>query len=164
MPRRPEIGWDEEEKPQSTFAFNSTLAGSESKCLLRFETDIFSESEITDICSASHLLTCSGLRPGGTQAYSSEAHPESSSEMECLWKSDTSFIIIFSSCPGTERTACSSRTHLQCTQIFLQEKEGGFVRTWQHGNTDFCVEKYTEYKKLMLLQLYGCTAAGEKAS
>lgn len=64
-------------------------------------------------------VTCSGLSPGGTQAYSSEAHPESSSEIECLWKSDTSFVIIFSSCPGTERTACSSRTHLQCTQIFL---------------------------------------------
>lgn len=64
-------------------------------------------------------VTCSGLSPGGTQAYSSEAQPESSSEMECLWKSDTSFVIIFSSWPGTERTACSSRTHLQWTQIFL---------------------------------------------
>lgn len=64
-------------------------------------------------------VTCSGLSPGGTHAYSSEAQPESSSEMECLWKSDTSFVIIFSSWPGTERTACSSRTHLQCTQIFL---------------------------------------------
>ncbi|TNN73263.1 hypothetical protein EYF80_016426 [Liparis tanakae] len=58
-------------------------------------------------------VTCSGLSPGGTHAYSSEAQPESSSEMECLWKSDTSFVIIFSSWPGTERTACSSRTHLQ---------------------------------------------------
>lgn len=69
-------------------------------------------------------VTCSGLSPGGTQAYSSEAQPESSSEMECLWKSDTSFVIIFSSWPGTARTACSSRTHLQCTQIFLwRERE-----------------------------------------
>lgn len=67
-------------------------------------------------------LTCSGLSPGGTHAYSSEAQPESSSEMECLWKSDTSFVIIFSSWPGTERTACSSRTHLQCTQIFLRRQ------------------------------------------
>lgn len=67
--------------------------------------------------------TCSGLRPGGTQEYSSEAQPESSSEMECRWKSDTSLVIIFSNCPGTERTACSSRTHLQCTQIFLPRRE-----------------------------------------
>lgn len=29
--------------------------------------------------------TCSGLSPGGTQAYSSNAHPESSSEVELLW-------------------------------------------------------------------------------
>ena len=65
------------------------------------------------------VVTCSGLSPGGTHEYSSEAQPESSSEMECLWKSDTSFVIIFSSWPGTERTTCSSRTHLQCTQIFL---------------------------------------------
>lgn len=66
-----------------------------------------------------YRLTCSGLRPGGTQAYSSDAQPESSSEMECLRKSDTSFVIIFSSWPGNERTACSSRSHLQCMQIFL---------------------------------------------
>lgn len=68
------------------------------------------------------VVTCSGLSPGGTQAYSSEAQPESSSEMECLWKSDTSLVIIFSSWPGTECTACSSRTHLQCTQIFLRRR------------------------------------------
>lgn len=66
------------------------------------------------------VITCSGLSPGGIHAYSSEAQPESSSEMEFLWKSDTSLVIIFSSCPGTECTACSSRTHLQCTQIFLR--------------------------------------------
>ena len=30
-------------------------------------------------------LTWSGLRPGGTQVYSSRAHPESSSECECRW-------------------------------------------------------------------------------
>lgn len=68
------------------------------------------------------VVTCSGLSPGGTHAYSSEAQPESSSEMECLWKSDTSLVIIFSSWPGTECTACSSRTHLQCTQIFLRRR------------------------------------------
>lgn len=33
-------------------------------------------------------VTCSGLRPGGTQAYSSSAQPESSSEVEFLWKSN----------------------------------------------------------------------------
>lgn len=69
------------------------------------------------------VVTCSGLSPGGTHAYSSEAQPESSSEMECLWKSDTSFVIIFSSWPGTERMACSSRIHLQCTQIFLWRQQ-----------------------------------------
>jgi len=30
--------------------------------------------------------TCSGLSPGGTHAYSSSAQPESSSEVELLWK------------------------------------------------------------------------------
>lgn len=29
--------------------------------------------------------TCSGLSPGGTHAYSSKAHPESSSEVELRW-------------------------------------------------------------------------------
>lgn len=38
MPRRPEIGWDKEEKLQSTFAFNSTQTRSESKRLLRFDS------------------------------------------------------------------------------------------------------------------------------
>lgn len=78
------------------------------------------------------VLTCSGLSPGGTQVYSSEAQPESSSEMECLWRSETSFTIILSSWPGTVRTACSSRTHLQCTQIFLWMKRV-MVGT-MHGN------------------------------
>lgn len=84
---------------------------------------------LSRLCVCTAVVTCSGLSPGGTHAYSSEAQPESSSEMECLWKSDTSFVIIFSSWPGTERTACSSRTHLQCTQIFLwrQGKALGFI-------------------------------------
>lgn len=89
----------------------------------------------------SGLLTCSGLIPGGTQAYSSEAQPESSSDMECLWKSDTSFIIILSSWPGTERTTCSSRTHLQCTQIFLWKQVSRGVLS---GQTGHCQSNTTE--------------------
>ena len=37
--------------------------------------------------------TCSGLTPGGTHAYSSSAHPESSSEVELLWKPTVIFPI-----------------------------------------------------------------------
>lgn len=42
------------------------------------------------------LLTCSGLRPGGTQAYSSSAHPESSSEVELRWKPEVSLLTLCS--------------------------------------------------------------------
>lgn len=38
------------------------------------------------------LLTCSGLRPGGTQAYSSSTQPESSSEVELRWKPEVSLL------------------------------------------------------------------------
>lgn len=93
-------------------------------------------------------VTCSGLSPGGTQAYSSEAQPESSSEMECLWKSETSFVIIFSSWPGTERTACSSRPHLQCTQIFL----------WTQG--EFCTSCL---RMLGLIRAQAFTSSQNKA-
>jgi hypothetical protein len=36
---------------------------------------------------AENIPTWSGRRPGGTQVYSSKAHPESSSDCECLWGS-----------------------------------------------------------------------------
>lgn len=68
---------------------------------------------------AKRVNTCSGLRPGGTQAYSSRAQPESSSEVEFLWKSYMSLVTVFSISTGMAVTACSSRRHLQCTQIFL---------------------------------------------
>lgn len=67
--------------------------------------------------------TCSGLRPGGTQAYSSRAQPESSSEVEFLWKSYMSLVTVFSISTGMAVTACSSRRHLQCTQIFLPDTQ-----------------------------------------
>lgn len=38
------------------------------------------------------LLTCSGRRPGGTQAYSSSTQPESSSEVELRWKPEVSLL------------------------------------------------------------------------
>lgn len=78
-------------------------------------------------CSAKVLRvnTCSGLRPGGTQAYSSRAQPESSSEVEFLWKSYMSLVTVFSISTGMAVTACSSRRHLQCTQIFLPETKRG---------------------------------------
>lgn len=74
--------------------------------------------------------TCSGFSPGGTQAYSSKAQPESSSEVEFLWKSNMSLLTVFSISKGITVTMCSSWGHLQCRQIFLQtakvvgEKEG----------------------------------------
>lgn len=73
------------------------------------------------------LVTCSGLRPGGTQAYSSEAQPESSSEMEWCWKSEISRHMMRSRSTGTVCTACSSRGHLQCWQIFLRGPGWGSV-------------------------------------
>lgn len=76
-------------------------------------------------CAAKALRvnTCSGLRPGGTQAYSSRAQPESSSEVEFLWKSYMSLVTVFSISTGMAVIACSSRRHLQCTQIFLPETQ-----------------------------------------
>lgn len=74
--------------------------------------------------------TCSGFSPGGTQAYSSKAQPESSSEVEFLWNSNMSLLTVFSISRGITVTMCSSWGHLQCRQIFLQaakvggEKEG----------------------------------------
>lgn len=65
--------------------------------------------------------TCSGLSPGGTQAYSSSAQPESSSEVEFLWKSYISLVTVFSISRGTAVITCSSSLHLQWTQIFLQD-------------------------------------------
>lgn len=46
------------------------------------------------------LPTCSGLRPGGTQAYSSRAHPESSSDVELLWHPKASLLILGSISKG----------------------------------------------------------------
>lgn len=68
-------------------------------------------------------VTCSGFRPGGTHAYSSSAQPESSSEVEFLWKSNISLVTVFSISRGITVTMCSSWEHLQWRQIFLQEGE-----------------------------------------
>ena len=58
----------------------------------------------TSVC-----LTCSGLRPGGAQAYSSRAQPESSSEVEFLWKSYMSLVTgVFSISSGISVRTCSS--------------------------------------------------------
>lgn len=65
--------------------------------------------------------TCSGLSPGGTHAYSSSAQPESSSEVEFLWKSYISLVMVFSISRGMAVTTCSSQRHLQWTQMFLQD-------------------------------------------
>lgn len=59
------------------------------------------------------IITCSGFRPGGTHAYSSKAQPESSSEVEFLWKSNMSFVTVFSISRGITVTMCSSWEHLQ---------------------------------------------------
>lgn len=48
------------------------------------------------VCVYVGNFTCSGLRPGGTQAYSSRAQPESSSEVEFLWKSNMSLDTVLS--------------------------------------------------------------------
>lgn len=88
------------------------------------------ESTAEPMCTIFHTYfrvydgnTCSGLSPGGTQAYSSKAQPESSSEVEFLWKSYISLVTVFSISTGMAVTACSSRRHLQCTQIFLQRAQ-----------------------------------------
>lgn len=44
--------------------------------------------------------TCSGLRPGGTQAYSSSAQPESSSDVELLWHPKANLLILGSISKG----------------------------------------------------------------
>ena len=56
--------------------------------------------------------TCSGLRPGGTQAYSSSAQPESSSDVELRWHPKASLLILGSISKGiiTESTAGFSVT------------------------------------------------------
>lgn len=71
-------------------------------------------------------VTCSGLSPGGTQAYSSRAQPESSSDVEFLWKSYISLVTVFSISRGMTVTTCSSRGHLQWRQIFLNSKENNY--------------------------------------
>lgn len=76
-------------------------------------------------CVSLYVSTCSGLRPGGTQAYSSRAQPESSSDVEFLWKSYISLVTVFSISRGMTVTTWSSRGHLQCRQIFLQETKRG---------------------------------------
>lgn len=75
------------------------------------------------------MFTCSGFSPGGTHAYSSKAQPESSSEVEFLWKSNMSFVTVFSISRGITVTACSSCGHLQWRQIFLQITKKK-VRLW----------------------------------
>lgn len=65
--------------------------------------------------------TCSGFSPGGIQAYSSRAQPESSSDVEFLWKSNINLFMVFSISRGIAVALCSSRGHLQCRQIFLQK-------------------------------------------
>lgn len=52
------------------------------------------------------FITCSGLSPGGTQVYSSSAHPESSSDCECRCGSGGGAAACLAS---RRRSACSSR-------------------------------------------------------
>lgn len=77
-------------------------------------------SEPKHQCSPFKMGTCSGFSPGGTQAYSSKAQPESSSDVEFLWKSNMSLLMVFSISSGITVTMCSSWGHLQCRQIFLR--------------------------------------------
>lgn len=67
-------------------------------------------------------LTCWGLRPGGVQAYSSGAQPESSSEplFGGGGKWATRRLRERCSSGGTPPAACSPRGHWQCWQIFLR--------------------------------------------
>lgn len=64
-------------------------------------------------------LTCSGLRPGGIQAYSSRAQPLSLSDADPQWRwnSFTNLLIDWS------EISWASNGHLQCWQTFLQENE-----------------------------------------
>lgn len=68
------------------------------------------------------MLTCSGLRPGGTQAYSSRGQPLSSSEVElrcasCIRRCSARSV------SDTPVISCTSGAHLQCRHTFLQQKD-----------------------------------------
>lgn len=97
------------------------------------------EGQTFDLCQGLEMLTfpllghtCSGLSPGGTQAYSSSGQPLSSSEVELRLGSwwcrvrlrSWSIWLVMS---------CDSGGHLQCLQIFLEKKR----REWffiSHSN------------------------------
>ena len=68
------------------------------------------------------VRTCSGLRPGGTQVYSSSAHPLSSSDVELRWNSPPCTILLTVFSWSQPDTSCASRGHLQFRQIFLQKQ------------------------------------------
>lgn len=78
--------------------------------------------------------TCSGFSPGGIQAYSSRAQPESSSDVEFLWKSNMSLLTVFSISKGITVTMCSSWGHLQCRQIFLQAAKAEGEKTGKRSH------------------------------
>lgn len=76
------------------------------------------------------LCTCSGLRPGGTQTYSSSAHPESSSEVEFLWKSYISLVMVFSISRDMAVTTCSSAQIASVDTDFPIEERDKKKTTW----------------------------------
>lgn len=67
--------------------------GCEYRFILLCESKRSAQNARIEGLSHSEFPTCSGLTPGGTHAYSSSAHPESSSEVELLWKPSDNFPI-----------------------------------------------------------------------
>lgn len=87
-------------------------------------SDVERERKLNICDSLLSLCTCSGLRPGGTQTYSSSAHPESSSEVEFLCKSYISLVMVFSISRDMAVTTCSStRTASVDTGIPVEETD-----------------------------------------
>jgi hypothetical protein len=78
--------------------------------------------------------TCSGLRPGGTQAYSSSAQPESSSEVELLWHPKASLLILGSISKGIIiKLKSQFFSHRTCNNGCCgQNKKKGKLKTWRH--------------------------------
>lgn len=79
------------------------------------------------------LSTWSGRSPGGTHVYSSRAHPESSSDWECLWGSRALRAESIVGGGGEEEAGgislWSSRELLQFLHTFLSTQHQKFEKT-----------------------------------
>lgn len=101
------------------------------------------------------LPTCSGLRPGGTQAYSSRAHPESSSDVELLWHPKASLLILGSISKGIImrfKTLASQSQDIQRQWLWVTQ-----------GNIK-CKKKKILYQELLVSRVYTSMGCSEKVT